>query len=56
MAIVATAAAISTGTAVAAGTVAFTFGAIATSFAVNFALGAAMQALAPKPTISVANR
>ena len=56
MAIVATAAAISTGTAVAAGTVAFTFGAIATSFAVNFALGAAMQALAPKPTISGANR
>ena len=51
MAIIATAAAISTGAAVAAGTVAFTFAAIATTFAVNFALGAAMKALAPKPSI-----
>lgn len=46
----------STATAVAAGTVAFTFAAVATSFAINLALGAALKALTPKPSIAGANR
>ena len=51
MAVSAVVALASTGAAVAAGTVAFTLTAIATSFAVNLALGAALKALTPKPSI-----
>ena len=51
MAVSAVVALASTATAVAAGTVAFTFAAVATSLAVNFALGAALKALTPKPSI-----
>ncbi len=51
MAVSAVVALASTATAVAAGTVALTFTAIATSFAINFALGAALKALSPKPSI-----
>ena len=51
MAVSAVVALASTGAAVATGTVAFTFAAVATSFAVNFALGAALKALSPKPSL-----
>ena len=51
MAVSAVVALASTATAVAAGTVAFTFAAVATSLAVNFALGAALKALTPKPSV-----
>ena len=50
MAISATAALVSTASAAAAGTVALTFTALATHFLVTTAIGAAINALTPKPS------
>jgi hypothetical protein len=54
MAISATAALVSTASAAAAGTVALTFTALATHFLVTTAIGAAINALTPKPSIQAA--